>query len=337
MLSKPDLPDELIHDLLRERFGLQAPAATFLPLGADPSSAVYRVEAAGGAFLLKLRRGPFNELTALVTAALRAQGAADIVAPLATVDGTRWAQAHGCTWLLYPFFAGENGFRAAMSPAQWARLGATVRAVHDAALPPDLAARLPRETFGPRSRDAVRAFQARVARERFDDPTAAAFAALWRERRDEIAQIVAGAERLAAALQRRDAPLVPCHADLHAGNVLVGPGDTLAVVDWDELLLAPRERDLMFVGAGVGAVWNRPEEADWFRSGYGAIAIDPVGVAYYRYERIVADLAAYGAEIFELQSSAEDRAQGLREVTAQFRPGGVIPIAHASYAALTAA
>ena len=122
-----------------------------------------------------------------------------------------------------------------------------------------------------------------------------------------------------------------CHSDLHGNNVLVGVDDELAVVDWDEPILAPKERDLMFIGGGVGGVWNQPQEAAWFYEGYGHTAIDPVALAYYRYERIVEDFAAYGERILGTQGSVGDREEGLRRLMSQFLPGNVVEMAHRSY------
>lgn len=87
----------------------------------------------------------------------------------------------------------------------------------------------------------------------------------------------------------------------------------------------------MFVGGGVGAVWNAAREAELFYQGYGAVEIDPFALAYYRYERIVADLAAYGSQIFEAQGSVEDREKGVRKVMGAFLPNDVVAIAHQTY------
>ena len=43
---------------------------------------------------------------------------------------------------------------------------------------------------------------------------------------------------------------VLCHSDIHGGNILIADTGELYVVDWDDPILAPKERDLMFIGGG---------------------------------------------------------------------------------------
>ena len=45
MLTKPDIADELINSRLQDEYGLRVISLTFLPLGADMGTAVYRVVA----------------------------------------------------------------------------------------------------------------------------------------------------------------------------------------------------------------------------------------------------------------------------------------------------
>ena len=138
----------------------------------------------------------------------------------------------------------------------------------------------------------MQAFHTQVEQRVYDDPIAARFAAFWTTKRDEIHRIVERAEQLAQALRQQPREFVVCHADLHGANVMVGADDTLAIVDWDELILAPKERDLMSVGGGLFGGWNQALEAAWFYEGYGPTLIDPVALDYYRYERIVGDIGS---------------------------------------------
>ena len=67
MLEKPALPDEHLLACAREEYGLRAERITFLPLGADPHTATYRLSTQEGTlYFLKLRRGVFDELTVRV-------------------------------------------------------------------------------------------------------------------------------------------------------------------------------------------------------------------------------------------------------------------------------
>jgi len=120
---------------------------------------------------------------------------------------------------------------------------------------------------------------------------------------------------------------VLCHADIHAWNLLIDANATLYIVDWDTLILAPKERDLMFVGAGLDKLWPSAREEALFYQGYGATEIDPTALAYYRYERIVEDIAAYCQQLLLTDQGGDDRAEGLRQLVGQFEPGAVIEVA----------
>jgi spectinomycin phosphotransferase len=313
---------------------------TFLPIGADANAAVFRVEMDDGApYFLKLKRGDFDEIAVSIPAYLRAHGIARVMAPLATTAGQLWANGHGFTWILYPYFEGDNGFRQPLSDAHWVALGKSLRAVHASILPPELASRVPREDYSPRWREIVMEYDQQVEARVYgdaDDPFARRLAAFWRTRRDEIHAMVERSEQLGQMLRQRNGAaeaFVLCHTDLHAGNVLLSASDELelAIVDWDAPIFALKERDLMFIGGGIGAIWNTDREEELFYQGYGAVEIDSVALSYYRYERIVEDLAAYGEQIFEAQGSAEDREHGLVGTIGQFDPGRVVSIAHQTY------
>jgi spectinomycin phosphotransferase len=333
MLTPPDISNDAIASHVREVWGPHIRQVTFLPIGADEFAAVYRLDAEdGAAYFLKLKWRAFDEVTVALPAFLHAQGILPVMTPIATTASRLWTSAHGFQWILYPFFEGRTGYQATLSNRQWVTFGRTLRAVHDTVLPSALDRLVPREDYSPPWRDVVRAYDQEVDTRPHADPAAVALADFWRTKRDDIREMVDRTERLAQILRQRGLPFVLCHTDLHPGNVLLGPHAEFAIVDWDAPLFAPKERDLMSLGGGVGPAWNDPHEDALFYEGYGPAAIDLEALAYYRYQRIVDDLAAYGAQIFEVRTSPEDRRDGLRRFMGNWLPGHVLDVAHQTYA-----
>jgi spectinomycin phosphotransferase len=337
MLEKPDLPDEKISACLQSEYGLPVVQIAFLPLGADPNTAVYRAAAGDGTpYFVKLRRGIFDETCVALPKFLSDQGIAHIIAPLATPTARLWASLDDFTLMLYPFVEGRNGYEVDLSDRHWVELGAALKRIHATAAPPALIRRIPRETYSSQWRESVKTFLARVEADAFDDPVAVKLAALLKTQRAEILDLVRRAERLAQALQARSPESVVCHSDLHAGNVLIDSDDGFYIVDWDNPILAPKERDLMFAGGGqFGAARTPQEEEALFYRGYGQTPIDPRALAYYRYERIVQDIAAFCEQILSTGEGGEDREQAFQYLASNFLPNNMIEIAHKSDKTLT--
>ena len=328
MLEAPDLQAKRLVTHLRDEYGLRVGALDFLPIGADVNTAVYRVSADDGSVtFLKLRRGPFDELSAAIPGFLSRQGVGHIIAPLATLAGHLWSRQEPWTVILYPFVRGLDGYERELSQQQWIEFGAALRRIHAASIPDDIRDRLPRETWSPHWREQVRATMAQLRAGTFDDPIAAQLAAFLLSNAATVQQLVDVAGRLARELQARPQELILCHADIHAGNLLITGEGLLYIVDWDTAVLAPRERDLMYPGSGLGPGWDADRATAWFYQGYGPAEVDEVGVAYYRCEREVEDIAAFCAQILSTTSGEQDRRQGLRYLMSSFQPGGVIDIA----------
>lgn len=331
MLAKPAIPAAAISACLRDNYGLQPDEIAFLPLGADVQTAVYRVSAGAASYFLKLRRGMFDATAVVLPAFLSRQGVAQIIAPLPARSGQLWSRLDAYTTILYPFVAGRNGYAARMTQRHWRELATALRQIHALQPPPALAAGMRRESYAPETRNAVRVFLDRAQTDRFTDPIAAQLALLLQARRDAILALADRADALGSVLASRPLPSVICHGDLHAGNLLLASGGALHLVDWDEPVLAPRERDLMFVGGGLLAsgLSPRAEEARFYAT-YGRLPVDAVALAYFRYERILQDIAAYCEQLFLTAGGADDRAQAMIYLASNFAPDGTIAIAAAA-------
>jgi spectinomycin phosphotransferase len=332
MLEQPDLQDEKIIACLQDAYGLLVVQLAFLPLGADPNTAVYRVVAADEApYFVKLRRGSFDATAVTLPEFLSDQGIVQIIAPLATKTKQLWAYLDAFKLILYPFVEGHNGFEVALSDRHWGDLGTALKRIHTAVVPPALIRRIQHETYSPQWREIVKTFLERVEHDTFADPIAAKLAAFLKARRDEILDLVGRAERLAQALQARSPEFVLCHSDIHAGNILIDANGALYIVDWDNPILAPKERDLMFIGGAQGfAGHTAQEEETLFYRGYGQTQIEPIALAYYRYERIIQDIAVFCEQLFLTNEGGEDREQSLRYLTSNFLPNNTIEIAYTS-------
>jgi spectinomycin phosphotransferase len=329
MLEKPDLEDEKIVACLQDEYGLLVVQVAFLPLGADRDTAVYRVVADDETpYFCKLRSGIFDETSVALPKCLSDQGIVQIIAPLVTKTGRLWANLDAFKLILYPFVEGHDGYEVDLSDRHWVDFGTALRGIHTAIVPPALIRRIQQETYSPQWREIVKTFLERVEDDAFDDPVAARLAAFLNTRRDEILDLVGRAERLARALESRSLEFILCHSDIHAGNILIDANDAFYIVDWDNPILAPKERDLMFVGGGQGFAGHTPQEEETlFYRGYGQTQIDPVALAYYRYERIVQDIAVFCEQIFLTNEGGKDREQSLQYLESNFVPNGVLEIA----------
>lgn len=332
MLEKPDLQDENISACLQAEYGLPVVQLTFLPLGADLNTAVYRVVAGDETtYFLKLRQGIFDETSVALPKFLGDQGIRHIIPPLPTRTEQLWANLDAFKMILYPFVEGHNGYEVDLSDRHWREFGTALKRIHTAQVPPALLKRIQPETYSPQWREMVKTFLARVEYDAFDDPIALKLAAFLKAKRDEILDLVGRAERLAQALQARSGEFIVCHSDLHAGNFLIDADDALYIVDWDNPILAPKERDLMFVGGGqFGDARTAQEEETLFYWTYGQTQIDPIALAYYRYERIIQDIALFCEQLFLTNEGGEDREQAFRYLTSNFLPNGVVEIAYKS-------
>ena len=332
MLEKPDIQDEKIVACLQAEYGLPVAQIAFLPLGADSNSAVYRVTTTDGAsYFLKLRGGHFDEASVAVPRYLADRGMKEVIPPLVTRDGKLWASLATFKAMLYPYVDGRNGIETRLGERQWIQFGAALKKLHATDIPPVITRGTPREEFSPRWREKVVMFLEHIRQSAFVEPVAAEMAAFLGTKTAELLRIVDRARQLSQALKQESPEYVLCHADIHAWNLLVDGSGALYLVDWDTLTFAPEERDLMFVGAAIGNTGYPPQEEErLFYHGYGPARLNQGAMAYYRYERIIEDIAVYCQQIFLSEGGGQDREPALDSVRSNFLPGGTLERAYQS-------
>jgi spectinomycin phosphotransferase len=328
MIEKQPFSGQLIVDSLANYFDIGVAKLTFLPLGADANASVYEAQTKdGGSCFVKLKRCHHHDLSITILELLQDAGIEQIIAPIKNVHGQPTQAIDDFTLIVYPFVKGQDGFSLGLTDEQWVILGRTLRQVHEVDVPAAIRKEVRREAYSPKWREALRALYEYMEKPPESDEWAAKLVEFMKGHSEPIHRLADSAERLAE--KRKDVPaeFVLSHSDIHGGNVMIDDAGAIYLVDWDDPMMAPKERDLMFIGGGIGNVWNEPDEERLFYLGYGSVDVNPLLLAYYRLERIVEDLALFGQDLLTTTAGGENRPQAYEFFTGMFEPGGVVEIA----------
>ncbi len=328
MTEKQSFLDQLIISCLNANYGIEVAVLTLLPLGADMNASVYKAQTYDQtSYFVKLKRGHHHDIGIEIVELLHDAGIKEIIPPVKTILGQSTQQIEDFTLIVYPFVNGQDGFRINLTDNQWVKLGSALRQVHEIEVPSSIQNRARREVYSPKWREVVRSLYTHIEAEPTGDEFALKLLKFMKENILFIRRLVDRAEQLGHKLQDQSHKLVLCHSDIHGGNVLIVGNDSIYIVDWDDPIMAPKERDLMFIGGGVANVWNKPHEKKLFYQGYGTTEINSTILAYYRHERIVEDIAEYGHALLLTTSGGEDRQEMYKHFIAMFEPNGVVDIA----------
>jgi spectinomycin phosphotransferase len=303
VLDKPSIDDAVLVDGVGTGWGVAVSGIDFLPIGLDGAAWAYRVDAAPGErYFLKVRRRRPAPASIRLPQILCEQGLHQAVAPIAPLDGQLWHETDGLHLLLYPFIDGASAWTPGFTDRQWHEHGTFLRRLHASTVPDDL---LPTEKY---TAEAARRALAGISVPTGADEIGRSLARLVEQHRAEIDEMATRTLVLAQRAKEANAPVVVCHTDIHPGNVIVGPDGGLSVVDWDAPMLAPPERDLMFVlSPGYGEQPFTPHRRDRFLAGYGPHPVNVEVLDYYVRERILDDATLFIASI--LDESAGDAAR----------------------------
>lgn len=328
MIEKQPLSDQHIIDCLNTHYGIKVATLTFLPLGADINASVYKAEAHDqSSYFIKIKRGHHHDISATIIALLYDAGIQQIIPPIKTNSGQPIQHIGDFTLIVSPFVEGQDGFSRDLTSDQWITLGKVMRQIHNIDVPSSIQRIIRRETYSPKWREVVRSLYTHIESAPSIDEISFKLMTFMKDHAAIIHGLVDRAEQLCQQIQNQSPEFVLCHSDIHGGNVLIDGNDIIYMVDWDDPIMAPKERDLMFIGGGVANVWNKSHEEEFFYQGYGLTEINMSLLAYYRYERIVEDIAEFGQQLLLTSAGGQNRIESYKHFIAQFEPQGVVDIA----------
>ena len=333
MRDRPNVRDQQLVGALEKAYDISVTAVEFLPIGNDAAAAVFRVQCEQRAFFLKLRKGLPNLASLTVPHYLRKKGIDSVVAPVVTSSGELFAELGDYSLILYPWIDGESKWGKTLSLRQWRAWGAIMGAIHCTSFGDDLKTLLLREQFGRRWMSRLEKVERAVSRADQPHAIAVKMAKLWRRQISEIDQARERYLSLGSHLEAQGHKRVICHADIHPANIMVDDAGAIHIVDWDEVVLAPKERDLMFF-----LFDGHPNDAvSAFVEGYGDREVDKFGLAYYRYDWVLQEFCDYGERVF-LSNDLSDRELqfSVDEFRRLFSAGDVVELAKMAYSETTA-
>lgn len=332
MLEKPKLEDENIIECVRDNYGVVVTSLEFLPIGKDSKAGVYKALSNGQTYFLKVKADTVDDMSVRLPRFLKEQGIEQVVAPLPTVTQALWGTLDGFTVLLYPFIEGRSGMNAGLSDSQWIKFGEILKQIHTTRLSPELQDRIAKETFAPQPLwgGITKQLQESIASQDYESPSEKELAAFWKDKHDEIGRLLDRTEQLGKKLRDKSLPCVVCHADIHTNNLLLDAQGSLFVVDWDQPVLAPKERDLLFVTVGGFVTDERLEQL--FFQGYngsdGTPEYDWLAMAYFRYARSVEDIGAFTEEVYFLDGSEDTKQDAVKWLKSLFEPWSIVEAAY---------
>jgi spectinomycin phosphotransferase len=320
--NTPEL-QKLISNSLTQFYGINANTLTLIEKGADANALVYK----SGEFFIKVIKGKHKSINLDVMELLKASSLKHIIFPIKTLDGKSIQYLEEFTLIVYPFIEGQDGFSQTLTAEQWQALGNELRKLHEIKVPDSLQKKLRHETYSAKFRDDVSTLYNQLDTIIATDNIALEFIDSLKKNSETVHKLISRAGELAQILKDTPAQFILCHTDIHGGNVLIDKDNAIYIVDWDAPMMAPKERDLMFIGGGVSNVWNKPEEEILFYKGYGHTEVNKAILSYYRHERIVQDISEFAESILYSESSAASKIENYNHFKAMFAPNGVIDIA----------
>lgn len=311
MITEPLISQDVLHDWLVETYPLEPPVILeFMPEG--ECSWNYRVTASDGTrYVLKLSRPgncgtpSMNDHTIRTVQALYYEfGITQMTPPpLRGSTGQYINTLRDCTAVLIKYIEGTPAYQTPLDDQRQRQLGALIGRIHRSKLHPrerpmtedfwpDLPGLLrrildeaisPTRRYAPYHLKVLRIIQTILPR---IEARLAEFLHLQKLLRDDI------------GLQDE---FVVCHGDPSGGNVILTPDDSIALIDWDAPLFAPRERDLFFVR-------HQPAVMEGYHKVVGEVMLRPDVLRFYQLQWDLGEIVDYGTRIlFRRQNKIQNK------------------------------
>ena len=317
MKYEANISKKQIVEHLNNEYPIQVYSINFLPLGEDGWT--YKiVDESGKLWFLKLR-SKYNKATLAISTYLRDNlNYTFIPETLKTKDGHDSLGIDGLTAIIQQYIDGKE-LKENNNLEFEIQVGRNLKQLFDsmAFVPKSIMDDLPRETFK-RQLDIAEEVIRQGITNKNESKIEKELGQFIKSQGEKINLIIKRNKVLGERLRHLDLQFGICHADIHTSNILVNKENKLFFIDWDSVMLAPRERDLFFYSKGLEINKNILEGYDNSFSGNKDL------LSYYKYEWVVQEFADYGKQIFFSNYSEKQKEYALESFIELFNPNDVV-------------
>ena len=285
MVTKPNITQNELINLLNESYPLQVKSLTFLPKG--EVSWVYIVESIETTkYLLKIHKAKVLpvERFQLLSDLHEKAGINGLTYPLPTKNGALQINILGYPSVIFNYIGGKTAHESKPTDKDYERFGTLLAEIHQAVKVIDYPVK---ETFNiPTKDDFLKVLSHLDGGYRIDGIKKDPFNIL-KPLCARLEKELSALESLQSQLRSSNLDFVLCQGEPSPGNIMVGNDGEPYLIDWDEPIVAPKEKDLLFFSHTIEPVlkgysqhssditinkdiekfysllWNVNEIADW--------------------------------------------------------------------------
>ena len=315
---------EKISEIIEIEYGIIIHSIGQLNTGFDQNTFAYKIISTNHKeYFLKIRSENFSESSLLIPLLIFDKTeTSSIIKIIKTIDNNLYAKYNSLYIAIYPFIKGQSGWEASLTKNQFIEFGNFMHSLHS--IQPQNNGYIPKEGFNQKYKESVKKYLNNCTHAINGNTEKFYFLDIFHKKKKVIMGILNFLDDITKEIDYKNLKMCLCHGDIHAGNILIA-NDNFYIVDWDTVIYAPKEKDLMFIGAGIGNKWNKNEEIDYFYDGYGKeIAIDKVLIKYYRLERIIQDIYEFYNQIMHTNIEEKEYELCIKYFLEQFENNNVV-------------
>ncbi len=302
MLAESNIDKSLLKDAIREKFGIRLVNLTLVPKW--EAARGYMIESSNHkSFFLKIywdNKIPDSAFTFADDLFAKA-GITNIAHPILTSHSQMRIQIRDFQIALFDWISGKTAQEHKLTDMQLERLGELLARIHQSK--PIIGEYPIRENFEIPFKDRLVAIFSDISEMTGDSTKYQTKLKLFLEpHKQKFMRELETLNRLQLKVRRMNLEFVNCHGEPSPGNILSSDNGEIYLLDWDEPISAPKEKDLLFFKDNVEPVMK----------GYSVFSKDTVidqdVLEFYGHMWNLGEIAYYGSKIlFEDYSDAQNQ------------------------------